>query len=129
MKTILQGYIVESKSFIAFFINLHHEAKSVFLVTCADLSSSYTDKYIIAWRKIERRIWKIPINRHKHIVHNLSSDRNSIVWYCIMRSYTVCRLERYRIGIPRELSEIRTEPWFSEGSLTCDPCHHRGPIY
>ena len=37
-------------------------------------SSSYTDKYIIAWRKIKRRIWKIPINSHKHIVHNLSSD-------------------------------------------------------
>ena len=32
------------------------------------------------------------------------------------------RLGRYRIGIPRELSEIRTQPWLSEGSLTCDPC-------
>ena len=39
-----------------------------------NLSSSYTDKYIIAWRKIKRRIWKIPINSHKHIVNNLSSD-------------------------------------------------------
>ena len=39
-----------------------------------NLSSSYTDKYIIALRKIKRRIWKIPINSHKHIVHNLSSD-------------------------------------------------------
>ena len=28
------------------------------------------------------------------------------------------RLDRYRIGIPRELSEIRTQPWLSEGSLT-----------
>ena len=28
----------------------------------------------IAWRKIKRRSWKIPINSHKHIVHNLSSD-------------------------------------------------------
>ena len=37
-------------------------------------SYMYTDKYIIAWRKIKRRIWKIPINSHKHIVHNLSSD-------------------------------------------------------
>ena len=39
-----------------------------------NLSSSYTDKYIIAWRKIKRRIWKIPINSHKHIAHNLRSD-------------------------------------------------------
>ena len=23
-------------------------------------------------------------------------------------------------------SEIRTQPWLSEGSLTCDPYHHRG---
>ena len=38
-------------------------------------------------------------------------------------------LDRYRIGIPRELSEIRTQPWLSEGSLTCDPYHHRGPIF
>ena len=41
----------------------------------------------------------------------------------------MARLDRYRIGIPRELSEIRTQPWLSEGSLTCDPCHHRGPIF
>ena len=40
----------------------------------------------------------------------------------------MARLDRYRIGIPRELSEIRTQPWLSEGSLTCDPYHHRGPI-
>ena len=29
----------------------------------------------------------------------------------------MARLDRYRIGIPRELSEIRTQPWLSEGSL------------
>ena len=46
-----------------------------------------------------------------------------------MRPCTDGRLDRYRIGIPRELSEIRTQPWLSEGSLTCDPCHHRGPIF
>ena len=42
--------------------------------------------------------------------------------------YTESRLDRYHIGIPRELSEIRTQPWLSEGSLTCDPCHHRVPM-
>ena len=41
----------------------------------------------------------------------------------------MARLDRYRIGIPRELSEIRTQPWLSEGSLTCHPYHHRGPIF
>ena len=33
----------------------------------------------------------------------------------------MARFDRYRIGIPRELSEIRTQPWLSEGSLTYDP--------
>ena len=39
------------------------------------------------------------------------------------------RLDRYRNDIPRELSELRTQPWLSEGSLTCDPCHHRDPSF
>ena len=52
-----------------------------------------------------------------------------IVLYCIMRPYSEGRLDRYHIGIPLELSEIRTQPWLSKGSLTCDPCHHRGPIF
>ena len=47
----------------------------------------------------------------------------------MMRPYTEGRLDRYRIGISRELSEIRTQPWLSEGSLICDPHHHRGPIF
>ena len=53
-----------------------------------------------------------------------------IVLYCVMRPYTEGRLDRYRIGIILpELSEIRTQPWLSEGSLTCDLYHHRGPIF
>ena len=39
----------------------------------------------------------------------------------------MARLDRYRIGIPRELSEIRIQPWLSEGFLACDPYHYRGP--
>ena len=61
-------------------------------------------------------------NRQKPKLH-------CIVLYCIMRPYTEGCLDRYRIGIPRELSEIRNQPWLSEGSLTCDPYHHRGPIF
>ena len=40
-----------------------------------------------------------------------------IVLYCIMRPYPEGRLDRSRIGIPRELSEIRTQPWLGEGSF------------
>ena len=35
-----------------------------------DLTSNYIDKYIIAWRKIKRLIWKISLTSHKYIVHN-----------------------------------------------------------
>ena len=51
------------------------------------------------------------------------------VCVCVMRPYTEGRLDRYRIGILRELSEIRTQPLPSEGSLTCDPCQHRDPSF
>ena len=55
----------------------------------------------------------------------------TIVLYCIVLwgPILMAQLARYCIGIPRELSEIRTQPWLSEGSLTCDPYHHRGPIF
>ena len=46
-----------------------------------------------------------------------------IVLYCMLRPYTEGRLDRYRIGIPRELSEIRTQTWLIDGSLTCNPYH------
>ena len=69
--------------------------------------------------KMNRVIHHIPVDRCRMI-----SIKAYIVLYCIMRPYTEGRLDRYCIGIPRELSEIRTQPWLSEGSLTCDPCHH-----
>ena len=40
-----------------------------------------------------------------------------VALYCIMRPNTEGRLDRYCKGIPRELAEIRTQPWLSEGSL------------
>ena len=64
-----------------------------------------------------------------HMIYLDFSKAFDKVLYCIMRPCTDGRLDRYHIGIPRELSEIRTQPWLSEGSLTCDPCHHRGPIF
>ena len=71
---------------------------------------------------------------HCFLITAIKSNRNQyfhncIVLYCIMRPYTEGRLDRYRIGIPREMPEIRTQPWMSEGSLIWDSCHHRGPIF
>ena len=41
--------------------------------------SSSKKKNIIAWRKIKRRIWKIPPTSHRNSVHNLSSDCNLLL--------------------------------------------------
>ena len=43
------------------------------------------DKYIIAWRKIKRGIWKIPPTRHKYIVHNISSDCKKLLEKSIIK--------------------------------------------
>ena len=59
---------------------------------------------------------------------NLTKCKYNVL-YGIMRPYTDGPLDHYRIGIPRELSEISPQPWLSEGYLPCDPCHHRGPIF
>ena len=40
-----------------------------------------------------------------------------VLLFCIMRPYTEGWLDRYRIGVPPELSEIRTQPWLSQRSL------------
>ena len=42
-----------------------------------------------------------------------TEGNGSIVLYCMMRPYTEGRLDRYSIDIPRELSEIRTQPRLS----------------
>ena len=39
-----------------------------------NLSCSYVNKYIVAWRKIKRRLWRLPYTTHNNIVHNLSND-------------------------------------------------------
>ena len=87
------------------------------------------------FKKVYRIYYNIHCKKLKCIGINIIlnqlyiSSMYCIVLYCIMSSILTARLDRYRIGIPRELSEIRTQPWLSEGSLTCDPYHHRGPIF
>lgn len=44
-----------------------------------NLSDGSTEKFKIAWRKVKRRIWKLPCTAHKHIVHNLTSDLNALL--------------------------------------------------
>ena len=44
-----------------------------------NLTSGYVEKFKIAWRKVKRRIWKLPRLTHNSIVHNLSSDLNILL--------------------------------------------------
>ena len=39
-----------------------------------NLSCTYVNKYIVAWRKIKRRLWRLPYTTHNNIAHNLSND-------------------------------------------------------
>ena len=65
----------QSNSTISDTLDRLHASFCMHMYRCElwNLNSSYTDKYIIAWRKINRRILKIPIS-HNHIVHNLNLD-------------------------------------------------------
>ena len=65
------------------------------------------------------------INRQGYLFQNVNRYKKcgkvikyGMVWYGIMRPDAEGRLDRYRIGIPRELSKIRIQSWRSEVSLT-----------
>ena len=37
-----------------------------------DLNRNYVKDFKVAWRKIKRRIWKLPYRTHNTIVHSLN---------------------------------------------------------
>ena len=37
-----------------------------------NLNCSYVDDFKVAWRKVKRRVWKLPCNTHNAIVQNLT---------------------------------------------------------
>ena len=39
-----------------------------------DLSCKYIDEFKVAWRKIKRRVWRLPAQTHNTIVRNLTCD-------------------------------------------------------
>ena len=39
-----------------------------------DLNCNYVKDFKVAWRKVKRRIWKLPCKAHNAVVHNLSYD-------------------------------------------------------
>ena len=47
-------------------------------------------KIIVAWRKIRRRLWRLPYTTHNNIAHNLSNDVG--IHNALNHSNKVCRL-------------------------------------
>ena len=70
-------------------------------VSCETLSCNYVTDFKAAWRKIKRRIWRLPYSAHNVIVHNLSYDidhpldttcrMTNFVCSCLNHSNIVCR--------------------------------------
>ena len=64
-----------------------------------DLNCNYVTDFKVAWRKIKRRIWRLPYRAHNVIVHSLSYDidhqldtrMTKFVYSCLNHSYSVCR--------------------------------------
>ena len=44
-----------------------------------NLNSSDVQKFYIAWRKVKRRIWKLPSTTHNSIIHNITSNIHIIL--------------------------------------------------
>ena len=64
-----------------------------------DLSCKYIDEFKVAWRKIKRRVWRLPAQAHNTIVHNLTCNvdyqlenrMSKFIQVCLNHYYKVCR--------------------------------------
>ena len=64
-----------------------------------DLNCNYVTDFKVAWRKIKRRIWRLPYRAHNVIVHSLSYDIDhqldtritKFIYSCLNHSNSVCR--------------------------------------
>ena len=64
-----------------------------------DLNRNYVKDFKVEWRKIKRRIWKLPYRTHNAIVHNLSYNidfqidtrKINFIHSCLNHSSIVCK--------------------------------------
>ena len=64
-----------------------------------DLSCKYINEFKVAWRKIKRRVWRLPAQAHSAIVRNLTCDVDNqlenrmlkFIHICLNPHNTVCR--------------------------------------
>ena len=44
-----------------------------------NVTDSDVDKFYVSWRKVRRRIWKLPSAAHNRIIHNIASNIHIIL--------------------------------------------------
>ena len=79
-----------------------HRTYCMYMYGCElwDLYRNYVKDFKVAWRKIKRRIWKLPYRTHNAIVHNLSYNIDfqidtrmiKFIHSCLNHSNIVCKL-------------------------------------
>jgi len=65
-----------------------------------NLNGKYIDNFRVAWRKVKRRIWKLPSTSHNLIIHDLTNDIDVLlekrllkfVHACLNHTNTVCKM-------------------------------------
>ena len=64
-----------------------------------NLNCRYVDEFKVAWRKVKRRIWRLPSNRHNVVIHNLTYNIDDqldagmakFIHMCLNHDNDVCR--------------------------------------
>ena len=78
-----------------------HRTYCMYMYGCElwDLNCNYVTDFKVAWRKIKRRIWRLPYRVHNVIVdslnydidHQLDTGKTTFVYWCLNPSNSVCR--------------------------------------
>ena len=64
-----------------------------------NLNCRYVDEFKVAWRKVKRRIWRLPSNTHNIIIQNLTYNIDDqldarmakFIYMCLNHDNDVCR--------------------------------------
>ena len=55
-----------------------------------NITDSDVDKFYVAWRKVKRRIWKLPNTAHNRIIHNIASNNTYYFRETTYIIYSLC---------------------------------------
>ena len=63
-----------------------------------DLNCNYIKNFKVAWRKIKRRVWRLPYSAHNAIVHQLSYDIDHQLEIRMMKFVHLCLNHSNHVG-------------------------------